>query len=78
MSRRRIIGIILIIVSLVLAVLVFSEIQKTVTLSGLQIGSTATYTPPFKYHSPLLVLAGIVSAALFLTGLYLVSPSGKK
>ena len=77
MDRKRIIGIILIVISLVLTAIVFSEIRKTLTLSGLTFGSTATYKPPFEYHGPLVVLAGIVAAVLFLTGLYLVSRDRK-
>ena len=77
MSRKRIAGILLIVVSLVLLYITVSEILKTVTLSGLQMGSTATYNPPFPYHGPLVVLAGIASVAAFLVGLYLVSPKRK-
>ena len=77
MDRKRIIGIILITASLMLAAIVFSEIRKTVTLSGLTVGSTASYKPPFEFHGPLVVLAGIVAAVLFLTGLYLVSHNRK-
>lgn len=78
MSRKRIIGIVLIAVSLVLAVIVILEIQKTVTLSGPTLGSTATYNPPFKYHGPLTVAGGIVSVILLLVGLYLASPNRGK
>ena len=78
MTRRRIIGIILLVISLALAVFVYTEVHRTVTLSGLMVGSTATYTPPFEFHGPLVVLAGVAAAALFITGLYLVSPDRKK
>ena len=78
MSRKRIIGIILIAVSLVLTVIFFTEIQKTVTLSGVGAGSTAAYTPPFAFHGPLVVLAGVAAAVFFLIGLYLVSPGRKR
>ena len=78
MTRRRIIGIVLLVVSLGLVVFVYSEVHKTVTLSGLMVGSTATYTPPFEFHGPLVVLAGVAAAALFITGLYLVSADRNK
>ncbi len=78
MTRRRIIGGVLIAISLALAVIVYTEVQKTVTITGLHVGSTATYTPPFEFHGPLVVLAGIAGAALFISGLYLVSSDRKK
>ena len=77
MSRKRIIGIILIAISIVLAIIVYSEIQKTLTLSGLTIGSTASYKPPFEYHGPLVIVTGIIAAVSFLTGLYLISSDRK-
>ncbi len=75
---RRILGGLLIAVSLLLIVLVCLEVKKTVTLSGLRVGSTATYEPPFPFHGPLVVLAGIAGVVCFLIGLYLVSPRRNK
>ncbi len=75
---RKIVGILLIAVSLVLIVLAFLEVKKTVTLSGLMVGSTATYEPPFAFHGPLVVLAGVAGVVCFLIGLYLVSPGRDK
>ena len=77
MRRKRLIGILLIVASLALAVIVFSEVQKTVTLTGLGISGTASYSPPFAYHGPLVVLGGVAAAALLLAGLYLASPGRK-
>ncbi len=74
MSLKRIIGIVLIVVSFVLAVIVFTEIQKTVTISGLTLGSTANYNPPFEHHGPLVVAGGAAAVVLLLVGLYLASP----
>ena len=77
MRRKRIIGVLLIVASLVLAVIVFSEVQKTVILTGLGISGTASYTPPFAYHGPLVVLGCVTAVALLLAGLYLASPDRK-
>ena len=77
MNRKRIIGILLIVVSLVLLYFTVSEIRKTVTLSGFGMGSTAFYALPFPYHGLLVVLAGFVSVAAFLIGLFLISPKRK-
>ncbi len=70
MSRRRIVGYVLIAISLVLAVVVVTEIQKTVTLKGPWAGTV--YTPPFPFHGPLVVLGGIAAFVLFLVGIHLV------
>ncbi len=70
MSRRRIIGFVLIAISLVLAVIIVTEIQRTVTLKGPWAGTE--YKPPFEFHGPLVVLGGIVSFVLFLVGIHLV------
>ncbi len=78
MNRKRILGVILILAGLVLIVLASLEVKKTVTLSGLTVGSTATYEPPFAFHGPLVVLAGIAGIVCFLIGLYLVSPGRNK
>ena len=74
MSRKRVVGILLIVVSLALMGGAVSEVTKTVTLSGLTFGSTATYTPPFEGHGPLVVAAGVLAVVLFLIGLHLASP----
>ncbi|MBQ6384446.1 MAG: hypothetical protein IJJ42_12760 [Clostridia bacterium] len=78
MNRRRIIGILLIVLSLALIVIGWKEIEKTITLSGLFGNSVAYYNPPFPWHGPLVVLGGVVAVVLFLVGLYLVSPGRRR
>ena len=78
MKIKRMIGFVLIAVSLVLAVIVFQEIQKTVTLSGRGIGSIAFYDAPFAHHGLLVVLGGIAAVVSLLAGLYLASPKREK
>ena len=68
MSRRRIIGYVLTAVSLVLAVIVVTEIKKTVILKGPWAGTV--YTPPFPFHGPLVVVGGIAAFVLFLVGIH--------
>ena len=68
-----IIGAILIVLSIVLFVMVGTQIMKYVSLTGLSLGARAEYTPPFPYHGLLIVLGGIVGVAFLLTGLYLMS-----
>ena len=77
MDKRKIIGAGLIVVSIALFVIVWLEIQKYVTLTGLRLGSQAIYNPPFEFHGPLVVLGGVCAVVLLLVGLYLLSPRRK-
>ncbi len=74
MEKRKLIGILLIVLSIALLIWVGSEIMNTITLSGLRYPATATYTPPFPLHGPLVVLGGVCAIALLIVGLHLLSP----
>ena len=77
MNRRRIIGFLLILLSVILFLFVGSQITKYVSLTGLRLGARADYTPPYPYHGPLVVSCGVLGIVLLLVGLYLASPRNK-
>ena len=73
--RRRISKFLSLAASFVLAVIVFREILKTMTLAWHGTGSIVSYTPPFAYHGPLVMIGGIVAAGLLLKSRCQVSPN---
>ena len=74
MNRRRIIGFLLILLSVILFVFVGSQITKYVSLTAFHAGARADYTPPFPNHGLLVVISGVLGIVLLLVGLYLASP----
>ncbi len=77
MNRRRIIGFLLILLSVILFLFVGSQITKYVSLTGLRLGARVDYTPPYPNHSLLVVSCGMLGIVLLLVGLYLASPRNK-
>ena len=77
MNRRRIIGFLLILLSVILFLFVGSQITKYVSLTGLRLGARADYTPPYPNHGLLVVSCGMLGIVLLLVGLYLASPRNK-
>ena len=78
MVRRKLIGILLIAVSIALIVFFAMEVSAHITLTGHGIGSIATYDVPYPFHGPLVVLAGVGAVAAFLVALHLLCPGNKR
>ena len=77
MNLRRIIGFLLILLSVILFVFVGSQVTKYVSLTGLHAGARADYTPPFPNHGLLVVSCSALGMLLLLVSLYLASPRKK-
>ena len=78
MKRRKIIGLVLIGISVALIVVFYREVTAHVKLTGVGSDASAIYDPPFPFHGPLVVLAGVGAAASFLAGLHLIGPGKKR
>lgn len=77
MDIRKIIGVLLIAISIILFVIVASQILQYVSLTGISLNAHAEYTPPFPYHGPLVVAGGVAGIIILLVGLHLISPRRK-
>lgn len=69
---KRIIGITLIVLSIVLLVLVISSVGANMAHSGPAAGKITSYRQPFYGHGIWMVVFIIVSGLSFLSGLFLV------
>ena len=73
MTPKRIAGIILVVVALILLVFTIMSIGANMAKDGPTAGKITSYVPPYPNHGLYMVLTGFASVVSFLAGLALIS-----
>ena len=77
MTAKKIIGIVLVLISIGLLVFTILSVGANMAKTGPMVGKINSYKPPFRNHGLLMAATGISSVFVFLGGIVLIS-AGRK